>query len=95
MPIPGLLLSICALVSGLTSVPLTYYAVRSHREVRRLHGANRSLRRELAAPSSARRVPRPHGRHVPSVRPHRRLPAVTAVPGTLPGGGAQAVSAKR
>jgi hypothetical protein len=67
----GAMVDACGLVSGLTSVPLTYYAVRCHREVHRLHRANRSLRRVLVAHQLPARTPRPHGRHVQPTASHR------------------------
>ena len=65
MRMESFILLATGIVSGATSVPLTYFAVRSHRDLRHLHHTNHQLRRLLSG-HRMRTSTRPHG------RPHRR-----------------------
>ncbi|HKV67272.1 MAG TPA: hypothetical protein VJN72_04225 [Gaiellales bacterium] len=43
----NLLLTITGILAGLTSIPLTYLAVHSHRELRHLRRSHHTLRQHL------------------------------------------------
>jgi hypothetical protein len=61
---------VSGVLSGAASIPLTYYAARSHREVQHLNRTNDRLRRALRE----RHDPRPHahpGRRPIIHPPHR------------------------
>jgi hypothetical protein len=55
MTITNLILIATSIVSGVTSLPLIYLAVRSHRHQRRLHHAHLELHRLIALGSPTRR----------------------------------------
>ncbi len=74
--IQNLLVLATGILAGLTSIPLVYFALHSHRQLGELRRSHRQLHR-IVADDRRDTAPGPARRPAPAVRPHRERPVTS------------------
>ena len=75
--IQNLLVLATGILAGLTSIPLVYFALHSHRQLGELRRSHRQLLHRIVADDRRDTSPGPVRRPTPAVRPHRERPVTS------------------